>query len=192
MANLATCGHSLCPYVIMVHHVAPCPCCTVLAHVWFHLLCNSNMLNFFSEEAIWLKAGRTNAVTSSTHGCVRSYWEGYTKLAIAPPFTHNTTAALEHMGCATAVTPSTHGRSNQNGRVSKHGDRSPFTHNIRRSLETQEGAGRAQGNPADGTMWHDRSTCMPHVVQYGMAGTYIYICPDGQYCHMWHIHIPYI
>ena len=54
VANLATCGHNLCPYVIMVHHMAPCPCCTVLAHAWFHPLCNSRMLNFFWEEAIWL------------------------------------------------------------------------------------------------------------------------------------------
>ena len=43
VANLATCGHNLCPYVIMVHHMAPCPCCTVLTHVWYHPLCNHNV-----------------------------------------------------------------------------------------------------------------------------------------------------
>ena len=37
VANLATCGHRLCPYVIIVHHMASHQCCIVLAHVWFHL-----------------------------------------------------------------------------------------------------------------------------------------------------------
>ena len=32
--NLATSGHNLCPFVIMVHHMAPCPCCTALTHGW--------------------------------------------------------------------------------------------------------------------------------------------------------------